>query len=97
MLGEIDPLRETPQEQHCAVCGKTGTLSYVTFPLQAREALELDLCSEHFRSLLARDLAPHAFHQLRRLLSTVGIQADEIFLLHDAFYNKSGRAIRPIA
>src|ERR1700680_4239221 len=63
MLGEFDPLRETTQEQHCAVCGKTGTLSYVTFPLHAPEALELDLCSEHFRSLLARDLAPHAFHQ----------------------------------
>jgi hypothetical protein len=96
MLGEIEPLREVPIDQHCAVCGRTGTLNYMTFPLHSQEALELDLCAEHLRSLLSRDLAPHAFHQLRRLLGTIGVQADEVFLLHDAFYNKSGRALRPI-
>jgi hypothetical protein len=81
----------------CSVCGKSGTLNYATFPLHAEQALELDLCGEHLRSLLCRDLAPHAFHQLRRLLATIGIQADEIFLLHDAFYDTSGKALRPIA
>ena len=34
--------------------------------------------------------------RVRRLLLTVGIESDQIFLLHDAFYNKAGRALRPI-
>ncbi len=96
IIGEIEPIRETPQDGTCAVCGKGGTLCYLTFPLHAAEAVELDLCAEHFRSLLGRGLPPHAFHQLRRLLQTIKIQTGEVFLLHEAFYNKAGKALRPI-
>jgi hypothetical protein len=96
ILGEIEPVREHPQELECTVCGKIGTLSYLTFPLHADIALELQLCADHFRSLLGRHLPPHAFHQLRRMLNTIQLQPGEVFLLHDAFYNPAGKALRPI-
>jgi hypothetical protein len=96
MQGEIEGVRERPLEADCAVCGKSGTLRFLTFPLNADDAVEMHLCSEHFRNLLGRRLPPHAYHQLRRLLSTIKLDTREVFLLHDAFYNNSGRALRPI-
>jgi hypothetical protein len=96
ILGEIDALRERPQDGSCAVCNKVGTLRYLTFPLHAHDALEIHLCGEHFGNLLGRRLPPHAFHQLRRLLSTLELNPAEVFLLHEEFYNPSGKALRPI-
>jgi hypothetical protein len=47
------------------------------------------------RSLVGRRLEPTAFRQLSRRLSSLGITSEEIFLLHDAFYDRQGRALQP--
>src|SRR5947209_17706562 len=58
VLGESEPLIERTQPNACAVCGKVGTLCYLTFPLHAASPLEIDLCPDHFRCLLGRHLGP---------------------------------------
>ena len=93
--GEADPLVERTQKQRCAVCSQLGTVCYATYPLNAETPVEMDLCPEHLRGLLGRRLGPYAYHQLRRELRTVGLEADAIFLLHDAFYDVNGRALQP--
>lgn len=94
-LGEGEPLVEKAQKRQCAICARVGTLKFRTIPLHADEALELDLCASHFRDLLGRRLGPHAFHQLRRRLAVVGLNVDQVFLLHEAFYDLEGRALQP--
>lgn len=94
-LGEGAPLAERTEPRRCAVCHHQGTLRFLTFPLESRRPVETDLCGEHLRGLAGRRLGPLAFEQLRRQLHAVGIQANEIFLLHDAFYDLHGRAIKP--
>jgi hypothetical protein len=94
-LGEGDPLVERTSEKRCAICEQAGTLCYVTFPLRAPGPVEMDLCAEHLRSLVGRRLEPTAFRQLSRRLSSLGITSEEIFLLHDAFYDRQGRALQP--
>jgi hypothetical protein len=96
VLGECEPLVERTEQHACAVCGKVGTLCYRTFPLHATNPLEIDLCPDHFRCLMGRRLGPFAFHQLGRKLSAHGLAADEVFMLHSAFYDASGRALQPI-
>jgi hypothetical protein len=96
ILGELEPLIERTQRNPCAVCNKVGTLCYRTIPLHASNPLEIDLCPDHFRGLLGRRLGPFAFQQLCRKLGTHGLSADEVFLLHDAFYDTSGRALQPV-
>jgi hypothetical protein len=95
IVGESDPLVERSEKRPCAVCGRIGTLRYMTFPLNAQVPVEIDLCGEHLRGLLARRLGPFAFHQLRRQLRTLKLQTEDIFLLHGAFYDGEGRALRP--
>jgi hypothetical protein len=94
-LGEASPLVERTEPHGCAVCGKVGTLCYQTFPLHAARPVEIDLCAEHLRGLMGRRLSPHAFHQLRRQLYALGLEAEAIFLLHGAFYDLQGRALQP--
>jgi hypothetical protein len=94
-LGEGAPLIERTSRKPCAVCSRPGTICYQTLPLHSDAAVEFDVCAEHFRDLLGRRLGPHAFHQLRRRLTTLGIAVEQIFLLHDAFYDKQGRALQP--
>jgi hypothetical protein len=94
-LGEGEPLIERRQPQRCAVCHHQGTLRFLTFPLESLRPVEIDLCGEHLRGLIARRLGPLAFEQLRRQLYALGIQVGEIFLLHDAFYDLNGRALKP--
>jgi hypothetical protein len=96
VLGQQEPLVERTQKTACAVCGQVGTVCYLTFPLESPKPVEMDLCPEHFRSLMARRLGPFAFHQLIRQLQVHGLGPDEVFLLHDAFYDGSGRALQPI-
>jgi hypothetical protein len=93
--GEAAPLIERAAKNHCAVCEKVGTLCFQTFPLQAPAPVEMDLCSEHLRGLLGRQLGPHAFHQLRRQLHALGVDVEEVFLLHGAFYDSQGQALQP--
>ena len=94
-LGEADPLVMRTDRRRCAVCHHQGTIRYLTFPLHSRRPVEMDLCSEHVRALVARRLGPHAFEQMRRQLTTLSIEVAEIFLLHEAFYDEYGRALQP--
>ena len=95
VLGLTAPLIERAEANACAACNRVGTARYLTFPLHSSTPIEIDLCPEHLRRLLGRRLGPHAFRQIRRRLSVIGIGVERIFLLHDAFYDRSGRAIQP--
>ena len=95
VMGEAEPLVERTEPRACAVCRRKGTLAYLTFPLQSGQPVEIDLCGDHLRALLGRGLRPAAYHQLRRLLTGVGLDAGNIFLLHDAFYDEQGHALQP--
>lgn len=96
-LGEGPPLVLRAERRRCVVCDRQGTVPFQTFPLHASGPVEMDLCGEHFRALLGRRLGPHAFHQLRRRLETLGLRAERVFLLHEVFYDNSGRALAPVA
>lgn len=95
IVGEAPPLIERTGKHRCAICNQVGSVPYLTFPLQGPQAVEVPLCPEHLRALLGRRLAPHAFHQLRRKLRTVNLSPEDVFLLHEAFYDASGRALQP--
>lgn len=97
VLGEAAPLIEPTAKKHCSICDHLGTVSFHTFPLNAATPVEIDLCPEHLRCLIARRLGPFAYNQLRRQLNFLGISAAEIFLLHDAFYDPTGQAIQPVS
>jgi hypothetical protein len=94
-VGEAEPLVVRAEKRACAVCERLGTVCFLTFPLQAAAPLEIELCPEHLRALLGRRLLPPAFHQLRRKLAVLGMNVEEIFLLHGAFYDPYGRASQP--
>jgi hypothetical protein len=96
-MGEADPVAEKTDKRRCTVCHHSGTVRFLTFPLNSRRPAEMDLCSEHVRALVARRLGPHAFEQLRRQLFNLGLDVADIFLLHEAFYDDQGRAIQPAA
>lgn len=94
-VGEAPPLVEKVVKNRCAVCDKLGTVCFQTYPLKGNDPVEMDLCGEHIRGLLARRLGPGAFHQLRRRLSGCGISVEDVFLLHGAFYDSQGHALQP--
>jgi hypothetical protein len=95
ILGLAAPLSERTEKRTCAVCGRAGTVRFLTYPLQSSTPIEIDLCPEHLRGLLGRRLGPYAFHQLRRRLHVLGLGVEFIFLLHEAFYDQNGRALQP--
>lgn len=94
-MGESPPLVEKAEAQRCVVCARRGTVRFLTYPLNANAALEMDLCAEHLRGMLGRRLGPHAFHQMQRQLRTLNVATDDVFLLHAEFYDNQGRALRP--
>jgi len=94
ILGLAAPLKEPPEKKGCAACGRSGTVRFLTVPLRA-VPVEMDLCPEHLRGLLGRCLGPYAYHQLRRQLLSCGVSANQVFLLHDSFYDDNGRALQP--
>lgn len=94
-LGEAAPMVERTERRRCAVCHHQGTLRYLTFPLHSRRPIEMEMCAEHLRALVARRLGPHSFEQLRRQLFGLGIEVKDVFLLHEAFYDEYGRALQP--
>jgi hypothetical protein len=96
-LGEAEPLIERTLKNHCAVCDNLGAVTFLTFPLQSVEAVEMDLCPEHLRGLIGRHLGPFAYHQLRRQFDSLGVMMCDIFLLHEAFYDMYGRALHPLS
>jgi hypothetical protein len=96
VLGDGPALIERAETRGCSVCRQTSTLRYLTYPLQAREALEMDLCSRHIHALLARRLERNALVQLSRQLQALGVENKQVFLLHEAFYDEKGRALQPV-
>jgi len=94
-MGVAAPLKEATEPGRCLVCARRGTVRFQTVPLHAASALELDLCGEHLRGLLGRRLGPYAYQQIKRMLRTMDVQPDSIFLLHNEFYDVHGRALRP--
>jgi hypothetical protein len=94
-LGEGPMLRERVEAAPCAVCGRAGTLRYLTYPLRSQEPIELDLCGAHFEALLGRRLDRRAFRRLERMLRTAGVDVQQVFLLHEAFYDRQGEALQP--
>jgi hypothetical protein len=95
-LGEGDPLVERLRPLRCAVCHLRGTVPYLTYPLHARDPLEVDLCPGHFRALMGRRLEGAAFAHLVRQLQALGLNAHQVFLLHEAFYDPEGRPLQPV-
>lgn len=93
--GEAPPLVLRTEVRRCAVCARKGTVRFLTFPLNANAAVEIDLCGEHLRGMLGRRLGPYAFHQLQRQLRTVNLKTEDVFLLHSEFYDNKGKALRP--
>jgi hypothetical protein len=96
ILGETPPLLERVEKHACAVCQHTGTLRYLTFPLRGTRAVEIDLCSNHFQALLARRLDRYALKQFGKQLQGHGIQTQQLFLLHEAFYDDKGQPLQPV-
>jgi transposase-like protein len=94
-LGEAEPMVEKTDRRRCSVCHRQGTLRFLTFPLHSRRPVEMDLCAEHLRAMVARRLGPHSFEQLRRQLQSLNIRVNDVFLLHEAFYDEYGRALQP--
>lgn len=97
LLGEADALLLQRERRHCCVCDQPGTVPYVTYPLHDAQALEIDLCPLHLRALMGRRLTCRAFRRLRRQLNLFGVAVEQVFLLHEAFYDESGTALRPLA
>jgi hypothetical protein len=95
-LGEAGALVIRTQRIGCAICDRPGTVPFLTFPLRSPSILEMQLCADHFRALLARRLGPQAFQMLQRRLQNLGLTADQIFLLHEVFYDAFGRALQPV-
>jgi hypothetical protein len=84
------------ENQPCAVCSRRGTVRFLTFPLQGKWPVEIDLCGEHLRALLARRLGPAAYWELCRKLAELRVRREQVFLLHEAFYDGKGQPLQPI-
>jgi hypothetical protein len=97
VIGEAAPIVERTERKRCTICSAEGTVRFLTFPLNSLQSVEMDLCPEHLRALLGRRLGTHAFAQLRRQLAHLGLNVNDIFLLHDAFYDPQGRPLQPAA
>ena len=96
LRGEADPLLLRRERLNCSVCEQQGTVRYLTFPLHGVEPIEIDLCPSHLRDLMARRLTLRAFQRLRRQLNLLGLATEQIFLLHESFYDDHGAALRPL-
>jgi len=95
-LGEGPALVVRTVNHRCAICHQAGSIPYLTFPLRTATPVEIHLCPAHLRGLLGRRLGQHAFHQLCRKLYSVQLGAEDVFLLHEAFYDDQGRALQPV-
>lgn len=96
ILGEGPPLVERVEKRVCSICSHAGTLRFQTFPLRGSSAVEMDLCGGHVQALLGRRLDKTALKQLTRQLHAIGLKVEQLFLLHEAFYDEKGRALQPV-
>jgi hypothetical protein len=93
--GNAQPLTLRTERRPCLLCGHVGAVRYLTFPLGQQQPLEMDLCAVHFRGLLSRALPPESFVGLRQRLAAMSLSPRSIFLLHEAFYDEFGQALKP--
>jgi hypothetical protein len=96
VAGEAEPLVQRLEPRPCAVCSSPGVVAFVTFPLHARQGLEVDLCPRHFHALIGRRLDRYAYRALAHQLQGLGLAARHVFLLHEAFYDERGHPLRPV-
>jgi hypothetical protein len=96
LRGEGEPLQLPREGKTCAVCSQAGTVRYLSFPLHESEPVEIDLCPSHLRDFMGRRLTRRAFNKLRRQLRKLGLSVEQIFLLHESFYDDTGAALRPL-
>lgn len=96
LRGEGEPLLLRRERKCCAICAREGTIPYLTFPLHESEPIEIDLCPSHLRDLMARRLTRRSYQRLRRQLNLFGLAVEQIFLLHESFYDETGTALRPL-
>jgi len=94
-LGEAHAVIESVGTEACSVCQRSGTVRFETFPLKQAAPVAFNLCADHLRAIVGRTLGPFAFRQLVGSLGALGIRREDIFLLHDAFYDNHGRALQP--
>ncbi|MFM7149618.1 MAG: hypothetical protein ACKO23_07225 [Gemmataceae bacterium] len=94
--GEGEPLVERLVQESCVVCRQMGTVRYMTFPLHSREPLAIDLCPAHFHAYLGRRLDRYAFRILERELKSLDLTPQQVFLLHEAFYDEDGHRLQPV-
>ena len=92
-----------------AVMRRNGDLAHHTSPNVDVAAIQLDdlamECDDSLQYLLAflmlrvcvilRRLNARAFQNLRGQLQDLGLKAEQVFLLHEAFYDRHGRALQP--
>jgi hypothetical protein len=96
-LGEGPPLVEKPDGANCcAICDQPGTVRYLTYPLHSKAPLEIELCADHLQALLYRRLDRLAFQRLVERLESLSVTTQQVFLLHNAFYDAGGRPLQPI-
>jgi hypothetical protein len=95
-LGLGAPLRQPVELRPCAICARVGALPYLTSPLHGTAPVEIDLCGGHFEALLGRRLKRNSFRVLEQQLQLLGVGVKQIFLLHEAFYDRKGRSLQPI-
>jgi hypothetical protein len=96
LRGEGEPLLFRREPGRCALCARKGTVRFLTFPLHESEPIEVDLCPGHLRDLMARRLTRRSYQRMRRALNLLGLAVEQIFLLHESFYDDKGRALRPL-
>lgn len=96
LCGEAPALVLRMERRRCAICWQQGTLRYLSFPLHETDPVEIDFCPMHLRDFMARRLGRRAFLRLRRQLNLIGLAAEQIFLLHESFYDESGTALHPL-
>ena len=89
---------EAASHRPCVLCGNRRTVRWQTYPRSEAwdVVLAVDLCGRHVRALAARSLCRHAFLALRQWLGKHGLGSNDVFLLHDAFYDSKGTALQPV-
>jgi hypothetical protein len=93
--GTIEPIVLPTLRRTCSACPTVGSVTVQTFPRDAVAPLEFELCPSHLRGLLGRNLNACAYLNLRRQLAQIGMDIQEVFLLHGAFYDANGQALQP--
>ncbi len=107
MMGMADRIRIPAVHARCAVCdvldpqegqsdARKKTARFRTVLLRTGRELNMDVCDDHLRKLLARNLDTKEFMALRALLDDINLSVQDVFLLHAPFYDYKGWPLQPI-